>query len=390
VKQKYFLAVLIALLIPIGAADNHIQVAVGETDITSKVDTSTDNSVVEDAMDQIGDVRDSIFGSESDEAASRTDLILEAKVDATELSQEEVAAVSGVPPLSVNYPKMTVKEVIDEARSKRKATNWNKYANQAVASMGTYETSSGTIEVESPAEVSINGNSFVVSSDGYVFTEGQGWAAPQCWEDLNYQPPKFDKSLVPQVDPGLSTTSSGEECPSWVSQENLEWLPTGDELARPETYCTDITGKPTTVELENRPSVQSTDKLERIYYEGGENAVVETECVENKLVPMCGKGDPNNYCKKMNIKLCDYFDSNCGKAEDVSVENQRIWMEACSADTNTTTFEGKKTCITEEIGPKCTGENNSGDNCERTMRSLCSYLGLGYSSEDNLCTVRSG
>lgn len=382
-KKIYFLAVLLAVSISFSGADNHIQATVNGETINPDIGEQTGNSVVEDAVDSIGDVRDSIFGS-SENSASRNDLIMKAKVEPTDLSQEEIGAVSGVPPVNVNYEEMTIGEVIAEARSKRKTTDWNKYADEAVASMGVYETSSGTIEVDSPAEVNINGNTFVVSSDGYVFTEGQGWAAPHCWESLGFQPPEFDESTVPQVDSDLSTTSEENECPSWVSSENLEWLPTGEELARPETYCADIVGEPTTVELEKRPSVQSTDELERIFYEGGENAVVDTQCVENQLVPMCGQGNPNNYCKKMNVKLCNYFEANCGKAEDVSVADQRIWMDSCGEETDTSTFEGKKKCITQKIGPNCAGQ--SGQSCQRTMKSLCSYLNLGYNSENNFCT----
>jgi hypothetical protein len=321
------------------------------------------------------------------EPATKTELIMEARVDATQLSQKEVGAVSGVPGVKVRLSDVTVGEVVEKARDRRAKTNWNKYAQEAVNSMGVYDHSSRPIEVDSPADVSVNGHSFVVSSDGYVFTEGQGWAAPHCWDGLNYQPPEFDESLVPQVDPNLSTTSPGEECPSWVSESNLEWLPQGEELARPETYCADILGKPTAVELEKRPSPASTDKLERIYYEGGENAVVKTECVREKLVPMCGKGDPNNYCKKMNVKLCNYFDANCGKAEDVTIEEGMTWTSYCGNETSTDTLEGKKTCITERIGPECAGQ--PGTECTRTMSSLCSYLGLGYNQTGNVCEVGS-
>lgn len=317
------------------------------------------------------------------EPVSRQDLIMMAKIDSTKLSQEEIGAISGVPPVSVSYSEITVGELIEKARDRRKKTNWNRYANEAVASVGVYDHSSGPIEVKSPEDVNINGHTFVVSSDGYVFTEGQSWAAPHCWEDKSFQPPEFDESLVPQFDPDVTDNPSNRECPSWVNEENLEWLPSSEKLARVETYCPDIVGDPTATELENRPNINTADELERIYYEGGENAVVDVECVEDKLVEACGRGEPNNYCKKMNVKLCNYFDANCGKAEDVTVADGKIWMEECREDTDTSTFEGKKSCITETVGPECAGDKSGG--CQQVMRSLCSYLDLGYNPEENLC-----
>jgi hypothetical protein len=391
VKLEITVFTALILLVSLGAGDNHDMGVNIETEndveIGNQVDTSEDGSGFTDrARNFYSRHKYTIPGIERD-SISRRELILKAKVDATKLSSEEIAAVSGVSPTSVRHTEITVGEIIAKARETKERTNWNKYANEAVASVGEYETSSGTVEVESPEDVSVNGNTFVVSSDGYVFSEGSNWAAPHCWDDKSFQPPEFqgEKPLVPQFDTSSTNKSPEGECPSWVSEENLEWLPSGKELARIETYCPNIVGEPTTTERANIPNVETTDELERIYYENGENAIVDVECTQNKLVEACGRGEPNNYCKKMNVKLCDYFNSNCGKAENVTVTDRNIWMEKCSEDTDTGTFEGKKTCITEQIGPQCAGENSG--NCQQVMRSLCSYLELGYNSERNLCEV---
>lgn len=274
-----------------------------------------------------------------DTISQRTKLIYQVNRSYWNLTDQQFATMSGVPPsLTPSFPLSdgTVEEKVGYLRNRAESLNWNYGADQAV---NTWKTESREQDKEKkpdgPEDVSISGNTYFVSSDtGHVMRDGN--AAAHCYESLNYLPPNYPpETIFPQVPANYSKLNPDNECPNWISQENMNWIPSESKLKRLDTYCPSNEDSPN--------SATFIEDEETVSY-------IDTECVKQELAPICGS-QAGEICQAINEDICNQFDQNCNVpagSGEVSITPGGNLEEEESYDQNTIILEREQVQINSD------------------------------------------
>lgn len=268
-----------------------------DSELTYTSDASTEDQ--EENQKETREEESRERNSDIDPVLQRSKLIHKVHRLYWDLDKKEYAVLSGVPPsLIPTYPLSagTVEEKTSYLRSRASSLNWNYGAKEAVSTWKEQVRKQPEEKhPDGPEDVSVSGNTYFVSSDtGHVMRDGN--AARHCYESLNYFPPNHPpKNIFPQMPTNYSSLNPDTECPSWVSNENTDWIPNKSELKQLGTYC------PADEEDENAVTAINEDL--KVSY-------INKNCVLETVAPICGEGE-GEICSALNEDICNRFGENC-------------------------------------------------------------------------------